>query len=178
MKLHCNCSLVFDEACIRKALQRLADAIVAHYGAQGERVMVLVLMDGALWFAADLLRLLPTRFVMQSLLVRSYHENRSSSGRLTWQSPIPDVQGRQVLLLDEVIDTGLTLSEVHQVLAQHGASELKSVVLINKRPCRLCDYEADFVGLEAGDDYLIGYGLDDAGLYRNLPYVAKLSSNR
>lgn len=162
---------VFTAAQIAAAVQRTAHEVQAHFGAQ-EEVLVPVLLDGALWFAADLLRYLPPNFIICPLRVSSYGAGRSSSGELRWKSPVPDVAGRRVLVLDDVLDTGLTLHKVCEALLAAGATEVRTAVAVDKRAGRTIDFEADFCALSTEENlFLIGYGMDDAGRYRNLPDI-------
>lgn len=168
-----NQRVLYSAAEIDASLDCMAREIVARLGDE-EPVMVLALLNGALWFAADLLRKLPRNYILETARVSSYGDGFESSGQLNWKSPIPDVAGKRVLILDDVLDTGLTLSTVRDVFLAHGALTVLSAVAVDKCPCRKLDYEADFVGLHAGDHYLLGYGLDAAGMDRNLPDIIEV----
>lgn len=165
--------ILFDAAQIEAANARLAQEIRARLG-ESDPVVVLVLLNGALWFAADLLRHLPDNYMLESIRVTSYNEDLKSSGELTWHSPIPKVLGKRVLILDDVLDTGLTLQNVCHLVREMGGLDVCTAVMVDKVSCRQVDYQADFVGLKAGNEYLIGYGLDAHGQFRNLPYIAKV----
>lgn len=165
--------ILFSAEQIDASLDILAQEIKSYFG-EDEPVLVLALLNGALWFAADLLRKLPRNYVLETARVSSYGDAFESSGRLDWKGPIPDVAAKRVLILDDVLDTGLTLQSVAEALLKLGAIEVKSAVAVDKTPCRKVDYEADFVGLQAGDCYLLGYGLDAAGMDRNLPAIVEM----
>ncbi len=165
--------VLFTTEQIDSALDGMAQDIQARMGAD-EDVMVLALLNGALWFAADLLRKLPRNYVLETARVSSYGDAFESSGSLKWKSPIPDVSGKCVLILDDVLDTGLTLKTVQAALLDAGATEVLTAVAVDKTPCRKVDFEADFVALQSGDAYLLGYGLDAAGYDRNLPNIVQL----
>ncbi len=160
---------------IDKAICQQAREIERLLGSQ-EDIIVLPLLHGALFYAADLLRKLPCNYILSSLRVGSYGESHESSGVVHIDTPIPKVAGKIVLILDDVIDTGLTLCTIKKCLLEAGAKEVYTAVAIDKKPCRRCDFEADFVALSAESEFLIGYGLDDAERYRNLPYIAVLGS--
>lgn len=162
---------LFTAAQITEAVQRTASEVLAHFGAKDE-VLVPVLLDGALWFAADLLRYLPPNFIICPLRVSSYGAERSSSGQLTWKSPVPEVAGRRVLVVDDVLDTGLTLHKVCEALCAAGAAEVRTAVAVDKAAGRSIDFKADFCALRTEKNlFLVGYGMDDAGRFRNLPDI-------
>ncbi len=165
--------VLFTAAEIDAALDKMAGEIVARMG-EKQTVICLALMNGALWFAADLLRKLPRNYVLETARVSSYGDGFESSGRLEWKTPKPDVAGKAVLVLDDVLDTGLTLASVRAALLASGATEVLSAVAVDKRDCRRNEFEAEFVGLIAGDAYLLGYGLDAAGFDRNLPHIVEM----
>ncbi len=158
---------------IAAALRCMAQQLLARYGAE-ERVLVLALLNGAAWFAADLLRLLPPNFCLESLRVGSYGAGRTSCGELRWESPLPDCVGARVLVLDDVLDSGLTLKSVVAELMLRGAAEVATAVVVDKAECRRVPVEADYAAFRLGKAYLVGYGMDAAGLYRNLPYIAEV----
>lgn len=158
---------------IQAAVRRTAAAVEAHFGTQ-EEVCVLALLNGALWFAADLLRALPPNFILETARVSSYGDAMQSSGTLTWLTAAPQVAGKRVLVADDVLDTGITLQQVSAALLAMGAAEVRTAVAVEKAGCRRVPAEADFTALHAGNDFLIGYGMDAAQRYRNLPYIARM----
>ncbi len=158
---------------IEAALRRMAGQLLERFGAQQE-VLVVALLNGATWFAADLLRMLPANFVLETVRVGSYGDARESGGSLEWRSPVPDCAGRRVLLLDDVLDTGITLQAVAAELRRRGAAGLVTAVVVDKQGRRRVPVQADYAAFRLGDAYLVGYGMDDAGRYRNLPYIAEV----
>ncbi len=158
---------------IAAALRSMAEQVLARFGSEQE-VLVVALLNGATWFAADLLRLLPANFVLEAVRGCSEGDARVSAGRLVWRSPVPDCAGRRVLLLDDVLDTGITLQGVVAELRRRGALELVTAVVVDKQGRRRVPMQADFCAFTLGDAYLVGYGMDDAGRYRNLPYIAEV----
>lgn len=162
---------LFTSGQIAAAVSRMAEQLVERFG--GERpVKVLSLLNGALWFTADLLRLLPVNFILETARVSSYGTARETSGKVTWKSPVPYCEGMRVLVLDDVLDSGVTLRNVKTELLRLGAAEVVTAVAVDKPEGRRVEFEADYVGLVAPNLYLVGYGMDaDGFLYRNLPYV-------
>lgn len=158
---------------IASRLPGLAREIETALPASGP-VCVLALLNGGLWFAADLLRHLPERYILETIRVSSYGEAKTSNGEISWQQEWPDVEGKTVLVLDDVIDAGHTMAAVCGELARRKAQHIFTVVAVNKKGRREAEIEPDFAGFEAGREFLIGYGLDHAGKYRNLPCIAVL----
>ena len=164
---------IFSAEEIRRGVERVAREVLAHFGTRDE-VLVLAVLNGGLWFAADLLRMLPANFRLDTMRVSSYGAGRESCGSLKWLTPMPQVQGRRVLVVDDLADTGLTLREICRNLADAGAAEVLCAVAVDKAGRRSCDLAPDFAALHTGPGYLVGYGMDAAGKYRNLPYIGVL----
>lgn len=168
--------ILIDEAVIQKRLDVLAEKVTA--GFEGRSIMVVALLKGAILFMADLLRRVPLTMEIECLNVASYHGGTESSGKVAFlDRTLPDVSGRSVLLLDDILDTGRTLDAVMKKLREHGASEIKTCVLLTKDIDRNIALEADFSGFTIGDEFVVGYGLDYQGKYRNLPYVGILKES-
>lgn len=165
--------IVFSAEEIAAAVRRTAGELRAHFGEE-EPVLVLALLNGALWFAADLLRELPPNFCLETLRVSSYGSGTSSSGQLRFLSPLPEVRGQRVLLLDDVLDTGLTLALLSEQLRRAGARELRTCVAVDKLERRALPIRPDFAALRVERGFLLGYGMDWDGRYRNLPYIARM----
>lgn len=158
---------------IASAVRRVARDIQTYFGTE-EPIVAMGIMNGSLWFAADLLRELPANFQLQTLRVSSYGQGKESSGELEWCSDVPDCTGKRVLLIDDVMDTGITLRAVADYLLEHGAKTVNTVVAINKSGNRPQSYQPDFYALPSGREFIVGYGMDAGGKYRNLPYIGVL----
>ena len=153
--------------------------LIAHY-IKPDCVCV-CLLTGGIWFAADLTRALDRAgkaTAFDALWLSSYGDGRES-GTLLIRSPLQrSVEGRQVLIIDDVLDTGASLKIARDIVLEAGASEVLTAVFARK-PDPLKDgakreIEADFTAWDAPDRYLVGYGLDDGGLYRSLPYIGAM----
>jgi hypoxanthine phosphoribosyltransferase len=167
--------VLIDEAVIEKRLDSMALAILRDFPVGP--MVVIVLLKGAFVFAADLLRRLPRVLEIECLNVASYHGGLESSGQVDFlDRHFPEVKGRHVLLLDDILDTGRTLHAVSSRLMEEGALAVHAAVLLSKDKERAHEVNADYIGFEIDDEFVVGYGLDYRGKYRNLPYVGVLKS--
>jgi len=165
--------VLIDEEVIEKRLHAMALEIERDF--PGGQLVVIILLKGALVFAADLLRRVPRVLKREGLNVASYHGGMESTGRVDFlDRHFPEVKGRHVLLLDDILDTGRTLYAVRERLIEEGAVAVHAAVLLAKDKPRSEEVCADYVGFEIGDEFVVGYGLDYQGKYRNLPYVGVL----
>jgi hypoxanthine phosphoribosyltransferase len=134
---------------------------------------VVGVLRGAFIFMADLVRALPREMTCDFLGVRSYGDATVSSGVVEITSDLAaPVAGRHVLLVEDIADTGLTLRYLLELLRARGPASLHTCVLLAKPELQKTDAAVDFVGFEAPDAFVVGYGLDAAQLHRNLPYIA------
>jgi hypoxanthine phosphoribosyltransferase len=159
---------------ISKRLDELATEILQEY--QETELTVLTVLTGSLVFTADLLRRVPLPLRLDCLSVSSYHGGTESSGEITFdQVALPDLDGRHVLILDDILDTGLTLDSIREkLLAETNPLSIKTCVLLRKQKPRLQSEQVDFVGFDIGNEFVVGYGLDYQEQYRNLPYIGVL----
>lgn len=154
---------------IRKRVAELAMEIDAWGSKSQTPVCAIWLAEGALFFAADLLRLvhLPDLGI-HSLKVSSYGNEMTAQSAPKLMSPLPEVDGKRVLLIDDVLDTGKTLEEVAKILKTNGAAEVKICVLL-KKTCKAKNcLSPDFAGFEVGNEFAFGYGMDVYGKKREL----------
>ncbi|MGJ8695933.1 MAG: hypoxanthine phosphoribosyltransferase [Verrucomicrobiaceae bacterium] len=167
--------ILVAEEVIEKRLDVIAERITEDFRHE-ETLQVVAILKGALVFMADLLRRVPLKLEIECLNVASYHGGTESSGKVDFlDHKLPEVKGHTVLLLDDILDTGRTLQAVSAKLLEMGAKEVKTCVLLSKDKVRAADVEADYSAFEIGDEFVVGYGLDYDGKYRNLPYVGVLS---
>jgi hypoxanthine phosphoribosyltransferase len=165
--------VLLDADSIRARVTEMARQIEADYA--GKVVTVVVLMDGALFFVADLLRQinLPMRIV--TLGASSYHGGMESAGKvkLNWPAGV-EFAGLDVLLLDDILDTGLTLHALQERLLSEEPASLKTGVLLDKKRPREHAVPLEYCGFEIGDEFVVGYGMDYQGRFRNLPCIGIL----
>ena len=170
-------SVLLDAEKIQARVRQMAQEVERDFA--GQEITVVSLMDGALFFAADLLRLVDLPVRLHTLSVSSYHGGTASSGRVEIAQLLPtDLQGRHVLLIDDILDTGLTLGTVLEHLAASGPAVLRSAVLLRKDRSRVREVSADYVGFDIADEFVVGYGMDYQGRYRNLPCIGILNPAR
>ena len=130
-----NIKTLYSADEIREAVQRTAQEVESFFGRE-EPVVALCLLNGAIWYAADLLRHLPANFELQTIRISSY-AGTESTGKLKWHNALPDCNGKQVLVIDDVLDTGLTMKEVCNALRANGATKVASAVAIGLIPREL-----------------------------------------
>jgi hypoxanthine phosphoribosyltransferase len=165
--------VLIDEKIIENRLDAMAVEIDQQFPAGP--ILAIVLLKGAFVFAADLLRRIPRPLEIECLNVSSYHGGTESSGMVKFlDHALPEVRGRHVLLLDDILDTGRTLKAVADRLFEEGCAAVHTGVLLAKDKKRAEQVQADYVGFEIGDEFVVGYGLDYKGRYRNLPFVGVL----
>jgi hypoxanthine phosphoribosyltransferase len=164
--------ILFHETTILARLDELAEEITRdHVGCD---LTALVILHGGMILMADLLRRVYMPLRIESLVASSYHGGTESSGSVGL-GPLPDVKGRHLLVLDDILDTGRTLHAVkHRLLSEGGAACVRTCVLLCKDKDRAEEVEADYVGFHIGDEFVVGYGLDFDGHYRNLPFIGVL----
>ena len=166
--------ILYHETTILSRLDAMAAEITQEY--RGKKLTVVAILHGGLIMLADLLRRIQLPLKMESISVASYHGGTESSGVVTFnQMRLPDFAGEHVLIVDDILDSGRTLYAIGKRLkAECHAASVKTCVLLSKRKERAAEVEADYVGFEIADEFVVGYGLDYAGHYRNLPFVGIL----
>ena len=166
---------------IQAAIERLAAAIAADY--QGQPVVLVGVLKGALHVTADLVRALsqvapgPSEIYVDFMAVSSYGNSNRSSGEVRMlKDTMENVAGKNIVIVEDIVDNGLTLDYLQGLLRERGPKSLRSCVLFDKPYNRRVQVHVDYVGLQAPDVFVVGYGLDYQEAYRNLPYLAQLHS--
>lgn len=166
--------VLYSSKTIQKRIAELAVEITRHY--KGKPLTVVGLMNGSLFFLVDLLRLLPAETQMECWSISSY-KGKSSTGKLHGLAYHEnDYSRRHVLIVDDILDTGLTLHEVEKHLYKHGAPDVEICVLLSKKKKRAKIVHAKWVGFNMNNEFVIGYGLDLDQSYRSLPMIRVLPS--
>ena len=165
--------ILFDEATILRRLDQLAAQISADY--RDRELTVIAILNGSLMFMADLLRRIPLPLRLDCLSVASYHGGLQTSGEVIFrQIAPPDVAGRDILLLDDILDSGTTINAIREKLQTACPKSIRVCVLLRKIKERPRPIEGDYVGFDIADEFVVGYGLDYGEGYRNLPCIGVL----
>jgi hypoxanthine phosphoribosyltransferase len=158
---------------IRARLDEVSDEIARAY--EGKAVTVVGILNGCLMFVADLIRRIDLPLRVAFITASSYRGSATTPGRLEVHDELlPDLTDRHVLLLDDILDTGKTLTRVIAHLINRGAASVKVGVLLRKTGRQEVPFEPDFVAFTIPDKFVVGYGLDFNDEYRHLPYVGVL----
>jgi hypoxanthine phosphoribosyltransferase len=165
--------VLFDADEIRTAIRRIADDVTLHY--RGRPLCIVAVLKGSCLFAADLIRCIPLPLELAFAGVSSYGANaRPGTITIEFLPSESEIARRDVLLVDDILDTGRSMERLRAEMLARGARDVKTCVLLDKPARRESKGSADFVGFEIEDRFVVGYGLDFAGRYRNLPFVGVL----
>ncbi|MBP2321352.1 hypoxanthine phosphoribosyltransferase [Kibdelosporangium banguiense] len=170
-------SVLITEQEINEKIAELAKQVAEDYPAGGTRSdLVLVgVLKGAVMFMTDLARALPVPVQLEFMAVSSYGSATSSSGVVRILKDLDrDIAGRDVLIVEDIIDSGLTLSWLLKNLASRGPATLRVCTLLRKPDAVKVDVPVEYVGFEIPNEFVVGYGLDYAERYRDLPYIGTL----
>lgn len=167
--------IIFPPEAIASRLAELAREIANE---RAENPMVVAILKGSFVFAADLIRALHGVGLapeVDFMTLSSYRKARTSAGQVTILRDMDlDVRGRNVLIVDDVLDSGRTLAFAKDLIAARGAKSIKTCVLLDKRVKRAVSLEPDYCAFECPDTFVVGYGMDVAHRYRELPYVGRV----
>jgi hypoxanthine phosphoribosyltransferase len=167
--------VVFGPQAIAGRIEEIARAIAS---AGLENLMVVAVLKGSFVFAADLIRALHRAGLtpeVDFMTLSSYRKSTRSSGTVEILRDVElHVEGRNILLVDDVLDSGRTLVFAKDLLAARGAKSIRTCVLLNKRVRRAVQIEADFKAFDCPDEFLVGYGMDVAHRFRELPFVGRV----
>lgn len=165
--------VLLSEAEIGEKVRELGQALAAEY--RDKNPLVICVLKGAVVFMADLIRHMDIPCEMDFMAVSSYGSGVESSGMVKILKDLDtSVQNRHVLVVEDIMDSGLTLSRLVELLRHREAASVKVVTLLNKPERRKVDISPDYSGFEIPDEFVVGYGLDFAEKYRNLPYIGVL----
>ena len=165
--------VLFDERTILRRLDEIAAQISNDY--RDRELTVIAVLNGSLVFMADLMRRIQLPLRLDCLSVASYHGKAETSGEVIFkQVAPPDVKGRHVLILDDILDSGHTLAAIRDKLETAHPRSIRVCVLLSKRKQRAREVDADYLGFEIEDEFVVGYGLDYDERYRNLPCIGVL----
>ena len=165
--------VLFDERTILRRLDEIAAQISNDY--RDRELTVIAVLNGSLVFMADLMRRIQLPLRLDCLSVASYHGKAETSGEVIFkQVAPPDVRNRHVLILDDILDSGHTLAAIREKLETAHPRGIRVCVLLSKKKQRAREVDADYLGFEIEDEFVVGYGLDYDERYRNLPCIGVL----
>jgi hypoxanthine phosphoribosyltransferase len=164
--------ILLDSAEIQKRISELAAEIEASYPPD-EEVHLVGVLKGGFVFMADLVRQMSARITLDFIAVSSYQKSTKSSGEVRLIKDVDArLEGRHVIIVEDIVDTGLTLTYLQDILRARSPKSLKTACLLSKPSRRLVDVKVEFIGFTIEDKFVVGYGLDFAEKYRNLPHIA------
>ena len=168
-----NLAVHITEEEIRARIKELGAEITRDYA--GLNPLLIGVLKGACFFLSDLLRAIDTRVSIEFMAISSYGSSTRTSGEVRIMKDLDvAIEGRHILVVEDIVDTGLTLSYLLANLASRGAASVKLAALLDKHERRQKEVKIDYLGFQIPDEFVVGYGLDFAERYRNLPYIGVL----
>jgi len=165
--------ILLTEEEIDKRVDQLAKEISEEY--RGKDLLVVGILKGAVIFLSDLVKRLEFPVMLDFMAVSSYGKSSVSTGEVRILKDLDySVEGKDILIVEDIIDTGLTLNYLKEILGKRGASSVKICTLLDKPDRRTIGVNIDFLGFEIPDEFVVGYGLDFNEQYRNYPFVGAL----
>ena len=167
-------NVMLDAARIQARVRELAAEIERDYP-EGEEIHLVCVLKGGFMFMADLVRAMSSRVSLDFIAVSSYAKGTQSSGEVRMLKDLDSgLQGRHIVIVEDIVDTGLTLMYLQEILRARSPKTLRTACLLSKPSRRHIDVAVEYVGFTIEDHFVVGYGLDYAEQYRNLPYIAVL----
>jgi len=172
--MNCDISQVlFDERRIQDRIKELAHEISTDYN--GKNPVIISILKGGFVFMADLVRSITIPIEIDFLAISSYGSGTSSSGVVKIKKDIDiDVTARDVIIVEDIVDSGLSLQYIRDYINKHNPASIKVCVLLDKPEAHKLDVHFEYVGFNIGTEFVVGYGLDYNEKYRNLPYIGIL----
>lgn len=163
---------LFTKEQLQERIKELAEDINKEFAGCDELVVVGVLC-GSILFLSDLIKYIKIPVQLEFIRLSSYGVEQTSSGKVKpVDLTLPSLEGKNVLIVEDIVDTGLTATFLFDYIKiQHRANKIRFVTMLNKLCSRIKPVKTDFVGFEIDDKFVVGYGLDYKGFYRNLPYI-------
>ena len=175
MKNNIKCELLSEQK-IKEAVEKMGAQITSDY--KGKELVLICILKGSIIFTADLMRAIDLPLKIDFLAASSYGSGTQSSGTITIKKDIDtDIKGKHVLLVEDIIDSGNTLSFISQYLKSKRCSSVNIVTLLNKPARRQTEVDVKYSCKEIEDLFVVGFGLDFAEYYRNLPYIGVLKES-
>ena len=167
------CKVMFNEVELQGVCKRLGEQITKDY--EGKDLLIVGILNGAIVFVTDLMRQIDRQINIDFMSVSSYGSGTTSSGNIHVAKDLnSDIAGRNVLIVEDILDTGVTLSNLVPMLKMRNPNSVKICTILDKPSRRKADIQPDYEGFQVPDEFVVGYGLDYDEKYRNLPYVGVL----
>ncbi|MBR5753663.1 MAG: hypoxanthine phosphoribosyltransferase [Clostridia bacterium] len=163
-----NGVLVTEEEA-KEIVRSLGEQIARDY--EGKNLVLVSVLKGAVVFMADLMRAIDIPLTIDFMVVSSYHKTESTGTVKIIKDLDTDLTGKDILIVEDILDTGRTLASLMEILKMRNPASLKICTFLDKPDRRVADIEADYIGKVIPDEFVVGYGLDYDEAYRNLPYV-------
>ncbi len=169
-----NLKQLFSADKIQERIREMGEQIAADY--KDKNPLLIVVLKGACIFASDLVRHTDIPLGIEFMAISSYGDSTRTSGevRIVKDLDVP-IQDRDILVVEDIVDTGLTLTYLLTLIRDRGAKSVKLCALLDKHERRLRDVPIDYLGFQIPDEFVVGYGLDFAERYRNLPFIGVLT---
>lgn len=157
---------------LQKRIKEIGKQITEEY--RNKEIVIICILRGAVYFATDLTKYIDSNnLIMEFMQVSSYGNMKESTGELKIKKDLDvDIEGKNVIIVEDIIDTGFTMLNLRKYLLSKKPESLKICTMLNKKDRRKVEIEADYVGFEIPNKFVLGYGLDYEEYYRNLPYIA------
>ena len=164
---------LFSEDDIHEMCERLGKELTEDYA--GKKPIVVGALKGAIYFLTDVTRHMNVAHQLDFLDVSSYGDGFESTGKVKIITDLSaDVKDRDVLIIEDIVDTGLTLKYMKDLIKERGAKSVKCCALLNKEARRTTEVTVDYYGSKVGNEFVVGYGLDFLNMYRTIPYIGVL----
>jgi hypoxanthine phosphoribosyltransferase len=165
--------VLFSEEVLAKRIKELAKEISDDY--KNKDLVVVGILKGSVLFAAELIKNISIHCEIDFMAVSSYGNSTETSGVVRILKDLDNnIEGKDILIVEDIVDTGVTLTYLLKYLEARKANSIEIVTLLNKQVRRTADLEAKYIGFEVPDGFIVGYGIDYAEKYRNLPFVGTL----
>ncbi len=167
--------VLIKEEELQERIKKVAEQITKDY--ENKEIVLICILKGSTFFTVDLAKRIDNPLKIEFIQVSSYHDSTESSGNVVMKLDLKEsIEGKDIIVVEDIIDTGRTLSYLLDYLKGKNPASIKLCTLLDKPERRMYDVQVDYVGFEIPDKFVVGYGLDFGELYRNLPYVAYIES--
>ena len=162
--------VMLEEDVVNKRIAELAKALSEEF--EGEQLHLICILKGSIFFTCELAKRITVPVTMDFMSVSSYGSGTTSSGNVIIKKDLDeDIEGKNVVVIEDIIDTGRTLASLLKLLEKRNPKKLKLCTLLDKPDRRIADVSVDYTGFVIPDEFVVGYGLDYDQRYRNLPYI-------